>query len=493
MKVTVFGTGYVGLVQGAVLADAGHHVLCVDVDAQKVAALQAGRIPIHEPGLDGLVQRNQQLGRLHFTTDAAEGVRASPLIFLAVGTPPDEDGSADLQYVLAVARTIATHMDGPRTVINKSTVPVGTADQVADVMQQVLAARGASHAFDVVSNPEFLKEGAAVADCQRPDRIVIGTRSARAEAQLRELYAPFNRNHDKIVVMDVRSAELTKYAANAMLATKISFINEVANLAERLGADIEAVRRGIGSDPRIGYHFIYPGVGYGGSCFPKDVKALIHTAQQAGFAPTLLNAVEARNQAQREVLAEKIAAYYAGDVDNVGSAGHAGTVAADVGHTSGVGNAVSHDSHRAANAGPAASPGQPLQGKTVALWGLAFKPNTDDMREAPSRNLLAALWRMGARVQAHDPVAMPEARRLFGERADLHLVDTPMAALQGADCLAIVTEWQSFRVPDFDAVRAALSDPVIFDGRNLYEPAVVARHGLRYVSIGRPVAAPDVA
>ena len=444
MKVTVFGTGYVGLVQGAVLADAGHHVLCVDVDAAKVAALQAGHIPIHEPGLEGLVHRNQQLGRLHFTTDAAEGVRRSPIIFLAVGTPPDEDGSADLQYVLAVATTIATHMDGPRTVINKSTVPVGTADKVTAVMQQVLAGRGADHAFDVVSNPEFLKEGAAVADCQRPDRIIIGTSSPRAEAQLRELYAPFNRNRDKIVVMDVRSAELTKYAANAMLATKISFMNEIANIAERMGADIEAVRRGIGSDPRIGYHFIYPGVGYGGSCFPKDVKALIHTAKDAGFEPTLLDAVEARNQAQREVLAEKIEAYYA-------------------------------------------AKGETLQGKTVALWGLAFKPNTDDMREAPSRNLLHALWQAGATVQAHDPVAMDEARRIFGERADLLLVDTPMAALQGADCLAIVTEWQSFRVPDFDDIKAALADPVIFDGRNLYEPELVARHGLTYVSIGRPV------
>ena len=331
-----------------------------------------------------------------------------------------------------------------KVVINKSTVPVGTADKVTAVMQQVLAGRGADLAFDVVSNPEFLKEGAAVADCQRPDRIIIGTSSPRAEAQLRELYAPFNRNRDKIVVMDVRSAELTKYAANAMLATKISFMNEIANIAERMGADIEAVRRGIGSDPRIGYHFIYPGVGYGGSCFPKDVKALIHTAKDAGFEPTLLDAVEARNQAQREVLAEKIEAYYA-------------------------------------------AKGETLQGKTVAVWGLAFKPNTDDMREAPSRNLLHALWQAGATVQAHDPVAMDEARRIFGERADLLLVDTPMAALQGADCLAIVTEWQSFRVPDFDDIKAALADPVIFDGRNLYEPELVARHGLTYVSIGRPV------
>jgi UDPglucose 6-dehydrogenase len=312
---------------------------------------------------------------------------------------------------------------------------------VADVLRQVLAERGASHAFDVVSNPEFLKEGAAVADCQRPDRIIIGTASPRAEGLMRELYAPFNRNHDKIVVMDVRSAELTKYAANAMLATKISFMNEIANIAERVGADVEAVRRGIGSDPRIGYHFIYPGVGYGGSCFPKDVKALIHTARDADFTPLLLDAVEARNQAQREVLAGKISRHYGGQ----------------------------------------------LAGRIIAVWGLAFKPNTDDMREAPSRSLLAALWQAGARVQAHDPVAMDEARRIFGERDDLVLVDSPMAALEGADCLAIVTEWQSFRVPDFDEMARLLGDRIVFDGRNLYDPDVVARHGLGYVSIGRPV------
>ena len=445
MKVTVFGTGYVGLVQGAVLADVGHQVLCVDVDAAKVAALQAGQIPIHEPGLDKLVTSNHANGHLRFTTDAAEGVRHSEVVFLAVGTPPDEDGSADLQYVLAVARTIAQHMTGPRIVINKSTVPVGTADKVRTVIAEGLAARGVDYAFDVVSNPEFLKEGAAVADCQRPDRIIVGTNSARAEAQLRELYAPFNRNRDKIVVMDVKSAELTKYAANAMLATKISFMNEIANIAERTGADVEAVRRGIGSDPRIGYHFIYPGVGYGGSCFPKDVKALIHTAQGAGFEPLLLNAVEARNQAQRAALFDKINAYYHGN----------------------------------------------LRGKTIAVWGLAFKPNTDDMREAPARTLLTALWQAGATVQAHDPVAMDEARRIFGQRPDLTLVDTPMAALDGADCLAIVTEWQSFRVPDFDAMASTIKDRMVFDGRNLYDPAVVARHGLGYVSIGRPVQAPE--
>lgn len=440
MKVTVFGTGYVGLVQGAVLADVGHDVVCVDIDAAKVAALQAGRIPIHEPGLTPLVLDNQAAGRLRFTTDAAAGVAHGELIFLAVGTPPDEDGSADLQHVLAVARTIATHMTAPKTIVNKSTVPVGTADQVAAAVRAVLAGRGVQIGFEVVSNPEFLKEGAAVADCKRPDRIVIGTASAAAEHQLRELYAPFNRNHDKIVVMDVRSAELTKYAANAMLATKISFINEIANLAERLGADVEAVRRGIGSDPRIGYHFIYPGVGYGGSCFPKDVKALIHTARGTGFVPELLEAVERRNDAQRQVLAERIVAHYGGS----------------------------------------------LAGKTIAVWGLAFKPETDDMREAPSRALLAALWAAGARVRAHDPVAMDEARRIFGERPDLVLCASPTEALQGADALAIVTEWKTFRAPDFDAMARLLADRLVFDGRNLYEPATIARHGLHYHSIGRP-------
>ena len=444
MKVTVFGTGYVGLVQGAVLADVGHDVVCVDVDAAKVAALKAGRIPIHEPGLEPIVQANQAAGRLRFTTDAAEGVAHGELIFLAVGTPPDEDGSADLQHVLAVARTIAAHMAAPKTIVNKSTVPVGTADKVAATVRAVLAQRGADIAFEVVSNPEFLKEGAAVADCKRPDRIIIGTSSPQAERQLRELYAPFNRNHDRIVLMDVKSAELTKYAANAMLATKISFINEIANLAERLGADIEAVRRGIGSDPRIGYHFIYPGVGYGGSCFPKDVKALIHTAQSIGFAPEVLLAVERRNDAQRQVLADRIIAHYGGS----------------------------------------------LQGKTIAVWGLAFKPETDDMREAPSRPLLHALWAAGAQVRAHDPVAMDEARRIFGDRPDLTLCASPAEALQGADVLAIVTEWKIFRVPDFEQMAQLLKDRMVFDGRNLYDPATVARHGLGYVSIGRPALKP---
>ncbi len=440
MKVTVFGTGYVGLVQGAVLADVGHDVVCVDIDAAKVAALQAGQIPIHEPGLQALVTSNLAAGRLAFTTDAAQGVAHGNLLFLAVGTPPDEDGSADLQHVLAVARTIATHMQAPRTLVNKSTVPVGTADRVADAVRAVLAERGASIAFEVVSNPEFLKEGAAVADCMRPDRIVVGTSSAAAERQLRELYAPFNRNHDRMVVMDVKSAELTKYAANAMLATKISFINEMAGLAERLGADIEAVRRDIGSDPRIGYHFIYPGAGYGGSCFPKDVKALIHTAQSVGFEPQVLQAVERRNDAQRRVLPERIVAHYGGS----------------------------------------------LAGRTIAVWGLAFKPDTDDMREAPSRDLLHGLWAAGAQVRAHDPVAMEEARRVFGARPDLLLCDTPLQALQGADALAIVTEWKAFRVPDFAQMARLLKDRIVFDGRNLYDPALLARHGLAYHAIGRP-------
>ncbi len=443
MKVTVFGTGYVGLVQGAVLADVGHEVVCVDVDAAKVAALQAGQIPIHEPGLQPMVLANQAAGRLHFTTNAAQGVAHGELIFLAVGTPPDEDGSADLRHVLAVARTIAQHMAAPKVIVNKSTVPVGTADEVAATVRATLAGRGIDIAFEVVSNPEFLKAGAAVSDCMRPDRIIIGTTSAAAERQLRELYAPFNRNHDRMVVMDVRSAELTKYAANAMLATKISFINEMANLAELLGADVEAVRRGMGSDPRIGYSFIYPGAGYGGSCFPKDVKALIHTAQSTGFTPEVLLAVERRNNAQREVLGQRVIAHYGGS----------------------------------------------LRGKTIAVWGLAFKPETDDMREAPSRYLLQALWAAGARVRAHDPAAMAEALRIFGERADLTLCASPTEALEGADALVIVTEWKIFRAPDFNQMAQLLKNRMVFDGRNLYEPAIVARHGLGYWSVGRPAVA----
>jgi len=440
MKVTVFGTGYVGLVQGAVLADAGHHVVCVDIDAVKVNKLNRGVIPIYEPGLELLVKNNREQGRLEFTTDAAQGVKHGVIQFIAVGTPPDEDGSADLKYVLAVAETIAKHMDGYRCIVDKSTVPVGTADKVSARVAAVLGSRQLAYPFDVVSNPEFLKEGAAVGDCQRPDRIIIGTSSPKAEQILRDLYAPFNRNHDKIIIMDVRSAELTKYAANCMLATKISFMNEMANLAERLGADIEAVRKGIGSDPRIGYHFIYPGAGYGGSCFPKDVQALIQTAQNISFDAKVLKAVEERNSEQKKALFQKISNYFNGQ----------------------------------------------LQGKTIALWGLAFKPNTDDMREAPSRVLMEALWAAGAKVQAYDPEAMHEVRRIYANKHDLLLAQTKEAALDGADALAIVTEWQAFRAPDTELMKALLRQPVIFDGRNLYDPLLMSKKGFIYQSVGRP-------
>jgi UDPglucose 6-dehydrogenase len=439
MRITVFGTGYVGLVQGAVLAEVGHDVLCVDIDAGKVEALKAGRIPIFEPGLEELVRKNHAAGRLLFTTDADEGVAHGRVQFIAVGTPPDEDGSADMQYVMAVATTIAEGMQEPKVVVDKSTVAVGTADRVKARIAEVLAARGSGLGFDVVSNPEFLKEGAAVADCMRPDRIVIGTTDPGSEDLLREVYAPFNRNHDKIIVMDPRSAELTKYAANCMLATKISFMNEMAGLAERLGADVEAVRLGIGSDPRIGYHFIYPGAGYGGSCFPKDVKALIHAAREVEFEPKVLAAVEARNDAQKEVIFAKIERHFQGA----------------------------------------------LAGRTFALWGLAFKPNTDDMREAASRVLMEALWAAGAKVQAYDPVAMEETQRLYGDRDDLVLAGTKEAALKGADALVIMTEWQAFRAPDFDLLAEKLAAPVIFDGRNLYDPARLDRRGFTYYAIGR--------
>ena len=447
MRITVFGTGYVGLVQGAVLAEVGHDVLCVDVDAAKVEALKAGRIPIYEPGLEEIVKNNHGAGRLNFTTDAAEGVAHGAIQFIAVGTPPDEDGAADLSYVLAVAGTIAQAMTEPKVVVTKSTVPVGTADKVRAKIVETLAGRGSGLGFDVVSNPEFLKEGAAVADCMRPDRIIVGTSSPESEELLREVYAPFSRNHEKILVMDVRSAELTKYAANSMLATKISFMNEMANLAERLGADIEMVRQGIGSDQRIGYQFIYPGAGYGGSCFPKDVKALIASAREVGFEPKLLQAVEDRNDAQKAVIFDKIRAHYGGD----------------------------------------------LTGRTFALWGLAFKPNTDDMREAASRVLLEALWAAGARVQAYDPEAMEEAQRLYGERPDLMLCGTKEACLRDADALVVITEWQAFRAPDFDLVRDRLRAPVVFDGRNLYEPARMARRGFAYYAIGRGLTEPPAA
>ncbi|WP_043532150.1 UDP-glucose dehydrogenase family protein [Litchfieldella xinjiangensis] len=441
MNVTVFGTGYVGLVQGTILADVGHQVVCVDVDEAKVERLKQGDIPIYEPGLEPLVKENYAAGRLVFTTDAEAAVKHGEVQYIAVGTPPDEDGSADLKYVLAVAETIAQHMEGHRIVIDKSTVPVGTADKVRAKISEVLARRERDDlTFDVVSNPEFLKEGSAVADCQKPDRIIIGTESRDTEEVMRELYAPFNRNRDKILVMDVKSAELTKYAANCMLATKISFMNEIASLAERLGADIEMVRQGIGSDPRIGYHFIYPGIGYGGSCFPKDVQALIRAADTIDFDAKVLKAVEARNYAQKTTLFQKIHAHFDGD----------------------------------------------LAGKTVAIWGLAFKPNTDDMREAPSRVLMEALWDAGAKVQAFDPEAMEEAQRLYGDRDELTLSGTKEAALKGADVLAIVTEWQSFRAPDFDLIQRCLSEPTIFDGRNMFDPKRMARKGFTYYSVGRP-------
>ena len=442
MKVTVYGSGYVGLVTGTCLAEVGNDVLCVDIDERKTAMLKNGEIPIYEPGLEALVTKNIEAGRLSFTTSPAEGVAHGLFQFIAVGTPPDEDGSADLQYVLAVANSIGEHMDEYRVIIDKSTVPVGTADKVRDKVNAVLKARGVDVEFDVVSNPEFLKEGAAIDDFMKPDRIVIGTDNPRTTELLRALYAPFNRSHDRMVAMDIRSAELTKYAANAMLATKISFMNELSNLAERLGADIEQVRVGIGSDPRIGYHFIYPGCGYGGSCFPKDVQALERTADEIGYHAELLSAVESVNNRQKEILFEKINKHFDGD----------------------------------------------LQGKTIALWGLAFKPNTDDMRAAPSRTLMEALWAAGAKVRAFDPEAMDECRRIYGERDDLALVDSPEAALDGADALVTVTEWNVFRSPDFPLIKDRLTNPVIVDGRNMYDPQQLKADGFSYYSIGRDTA-----
>jgi UDPglucose 6-dehydrogenase len=438
MRITIFGSGYVGLVTGACLADAGNHVVCVDVDRRKVDMLSAGEIPIHEPGLDSIVKRNFQAGRLRFTTDAARGVEHGQFQLIAVGTPPDEDGSADLSSVLAVAHTIGRYMSEYKVVITKSTVPVGTADKVRDAVSAALKERNTAIEFDTVSNPEFLKEGAAVDDFMKPDRVVVGTASPRATELLRTLYEPFTHNRDRMIVMDVRSAELTKYAANAMLATKISFMNELANIAEACGADIEAVRFGIGSDPRIGHAFIYPGVGYGGSCFPKDVKALRRSAAEVGYEESILAAVESVNDHQKTVLFRKLKRHF-------GS----------------------------------------LEGKTIALWGLAFKPNTDDMREAASRVLMEALWKEGASVRAYDPVAMPECVRIYGSRAGLTLCKSSEETLVGADALAIVTEWREFRSPDFDRIKAALKTPVIFDGRNLYDPANLAREGFSYYAIGR--------
>ncbi|HHQ4696173.1 TPA: UDP-glucose dehydrogenase family protein [Aeromonas veronii] len=440
MKVTIFGTGYVGLVQAAVLAEVGHQVCCVDVDDERIATLRLGQIPFYEPGLAPLVESHLASGRLSFTVDPAIGVAHADLLLIAVGTPADEDGSADLQHVLAVADTIGRLMSRPKLVVTKSTVPVGTAQQVREHIEQQLAERGLDLACEVAANPEFLKEGAAVNDCMRPDRIIIGCDSEAALEQLRTLYAPFNRNHDRIVVMDLRSAELTKYAANAMLATKISFMNEMAALAEQLGADIEAVRQGMGADPRIGYQFIYPGCGYGGSCFPKDIKSLRHTAASVGCDAPLLAAVEQVNQRQQQKMAQTLLTRFGPD----------------------------------------------LRGRTFALWGLAFKPGTDDMRDAPSRPLLAAIWAAGGRVQAFDPKAMEHARHIYGQRPDLLLCPTQEAALEGADALLICTEWQAFRAPDFQQLKELLNQPVIIDGRNLYEPRQLSELGFDYHAIGRP-------
>jgi len=445
MKITVFGSGYVGLVTGACLASVGNDVLCVDIDEDKIARLTNGEIPIFEPGLDAIVRDNHAAGRLNFTTDIAAGVAHGLFQFIAVGTPPDEDGSADLQHVLAVARSIGQHMIDYRVIVDKSTVPVGTADRVREATQAELDKRGLELEFDVVSNPEFLKQGAAVNDFMKPDRIIVGTDNPRTTELLRELYAPFNRNHERVIAMDIRSAELTKYAANAMLATKISFMNELANLAECLGADIEQVRHGIGADPRIGYHFIYPGCGYGGSCFPKDVQALERTATQYDYDAQLLQAVEAVNKRQKQVLFSKINRHFAGQ----------------------------------------------LSGKTIALWGLAFKPNTDDMREAPSRTLMESLWTAGARVRAFDPEAMDEARRIYGERAELSLTSSAEEALDGADALAIVTEWSEFRSLDLDEIKRRLVTPVVFDGRNLYNPQQLQKAGIVYYAIGRKLSNND--
>ena len=452
MKITMIGTGYVGLVTGACFAEVGNHVMCLDLDAEKIRILNEGGIPIHEPGLAELVQRNRAAGRLSFATDVKQAVEFGALQFIAVGTPPDEDGSADLKHVVAAARSIGRHMPAHRVVVDKSTVPVGTAERVHNAIAEELKARGVDIEFAVVSNPEFLKEGAAIDDFMRPDRIVIGSNDDIATRAMRALYAPFQRNHERILVMDVRSAELTKYAANAMLATRISFMNELANLSETLGTDIEQVRKGIGSDPRIGYHFLYPGAGYGGSCFPKDVQALMRTGQSAGHTLRILQAVEEANAIQKHRLSEKLIAL--------------------LGENNAKGNAKS------------------LAGRTIALWGLAFKPNTDDMREAPARVVIDDLVALGARVQAYDPVAMPEAKKTMADIAGLSFADSPMAALQGADVLAIITEWKEFRSPDFAAIRAALKRPVIIDGRNLYDPAVVVAEGLEYHPIGRPVARP---
>ena len=455
MKVTVFGVGYVGLVQAAVLSEVGHDVCCIDVDAGKIGRLKQGVIPIFEPGLAPLIVSNVAAGRITFSTSEEVGVNFGDVIFIAVGTPPDEDGSADLKYVLAVAESIARHMRSPKVVLNKSTVPVGTADKVAAAIEGVLCSIYSEQedeldvSFSVISNPEFLKEGAAINDCMRPDRIIIGTRpgddTESIRSIIRELYGPFNRNHDRTIFMDARSAELTKYAANSMLATKISFMNEMANIAELVGADIEQVRNGIGSDARIGFQYIYPGCGYGGSCFPKDVKALIRTASEFGYDAQVLKSVEEVNSRQKQKLFEYISYHFS-------------------------------DGKREL---------LDLRGKVFALWGLSFKPNTDDMREASSRNVMESLWAAGAKVQAYDPEAMEECQRIYGARNDLSLMGTKEAALRGADALIICTEWQSFRAPDFNVIKSELRQAVVFDGRNLFEPTRMAVKNIDYYAIGR--------
>ncbi|MFW0757870.1 UDP-glucose dehydrogenase family protein [Pseudomonas sp. H11T01] len=439
MKISVIGSGYVGLVQATVLAEVGHDVVCMDVDQNKIKMLQKGHVTIFEPGLESMVKENLESGRLHFTSDEKLAIEHGQVLFIAVGTPSDEDGSADLKYVLSVGDAVARHRVEPLILVEKSTVPVGTGDTLRAHIEEVLKKAGRTLEFDIVSNPEFLKEGSAVSDCRRPDRIVIGCEREEVREVMRDLYAPFNRNHDRIIFMDLRSAELTKYAANCMLATKISFINQIAELAEHLGADIEAVRMGIGADQRIGYHFIYPGCGYGGSCFPKDMRALIHSAQEANCSSDLLQAVEAINERQKHKLFERINAFYKGD----------------------------------------------LKGKTFALWGLAFKPNTDDMRDAPSRVLMEALWAAGAQVRAFDPEAMQETQRLYPDQQNLSLMGTPESALVGADALIVCTEWQQFKAPDFKLIEERLKAPVIFDGRNLYDAERLARKGFKYFPMGR--------
>jgi UDPglucose 6-dehydrogenase len=444
MKITVIGTGYVGLVTGTCLAEMGNHVMCLDVDEKKIRILEEGGIPIHEPGLLEMVTRNRAAGRLQFTTDIIKAVNHGTLQFIGVGTPPDEDGSADLQYVLAAARNVGKHMTDYKVVINKSTVPVGTGDKVRAAVAEELKKRGSDVEFAVVSNPEFLKEGAAVEDFMRPDRIVVGGDDERAILLMRALYSPFIRNHDRLLVMDIRSAEFTKYAANSMLATRISFMNELALLSEKVGADIELVRKGIGSDPRIGYHFLYAGAGYGGSCFPKDVKALVKTASQNGVELQVLQAVEAANERQKHVLVDKVVARF----------------------------------------------GEDLTGREFAIWGLAFKPNTDDMREAPSRVIIGELVRRGAKLRAYDPVAMPEAQRVMSDVKNLTFVESQAQALEGADALVVITEWKEFKSPDFDLIKSSLKQPVVIDGRNLYDPQLMTTLGIEYTGIGRSAKRP---